>query len=268
MKPFAATRLLAAVAGLVLASCQQNFDVQLPPYESKLVLECYLEEGQPVRLTLLESRSYGEAAELPLVNGATVVLTHRGRRDTIPNVPFVDRLTGKAYNYSSPLLIRADYDSSYTLDVRDPQGRVLTARTRFVRPVPIKSISPEFNAEGKAYGLTKFDDSPGEKNFYRLTLTRNVRVDTLAQDALLDDSFGDGQELIWGSGYSFEPGDTIHATLYHCTADYYQYLSTVQSARTANVNPFAASGEVVSNVVGGLGIFATLSYDHQWAVVR
>gem|GEM_PF-5151589 len=43
--------------------------------------------------------------------------------------------------------------------------------------------------------------------------------------------------------------------LYHCTEDYYKFLTTSQSARQANVNPFAASGEVISNLRGGLGSF-------------
>lgn len=259
---------LTLATALSFLACQQDIDVALPPYESKLVVECYLEDGQPLRLTLLESQGYLDAFALPFVSGATVVLSHRGQRDTIPNVPVLDRATGKAYNYSSPKRIRADYDAPYTLTVQDRLGRTVTATTRFIRAVPIKSITPEFNREGKAYGQTKFNDDPKEKNFYRLTLTRNLRIDTLASSSLLDDSFSNGDEINWGSGYDFVPGDTIHATLYHCTEDYYKFLSTAQSARQANVNPFAASGEVLSNVRGGLGVFATLSYDYKRVAVK
>lgn len=254
-------------AGLALTACQQDVSVDLPAYEPKLVLECYLEDGQPLRLTLIESRGYLEPAGVTTVDGATVVLSHGGQRDTIPNVIYRDSTTGKAYNYGSPKRIRADYDAPYTLTVTDRRGRTLTATTRFVRPVPLKSITPEFNAAGKAYGLSKFDDNPRERNFYRLTLTRNRRIDTLALDARLDDAFSNGEEINWGSAYWFEPGDTIHATLYHCTEDYYRFLTTANNAQQANVNPFAASGEVVSNVRGGLGVFATLSYTYKKAVV-
>ncbi|MBC8152250.1 MAG: DUF4249 family protein [Bacteroidetes bacterium] len=259
---------LALLAGAGLAACQQDIDVTLPPYTSKLVLECYLEDCQPVRLSLLESRSYLDISGLPLVDSALVVLSHRGRNDTIPNVPFVDRVTRKSYNYSSPVRIKADDDSPYTLTVRDKSGRTLTATTQFIRPVAIKSLSPEFNSSGKAYCLTTFDDNPRQRNYYRLTQTRNRRVDTLTTDALLDDSFSDGEEINWGSGYDYVPGDTIHATLYHCTEAYYKFLTTAQSARRANTNPFAASGEVISNVQGGLGVFATLTYSYRWVVVR
>lgn len=261
------TYALTLLLGVLLAACQQDVDVKLPPYESKLVLECYLEDGQPLRLTLLESQPYLAVSAPALVDGATVVLTHQGKTDTIPNVPAVDRATGKSYNYSSPKRIKADYDAPYTLTVTDRQGRKLTATTNFIRPVAIKSITPEFNAKGDAYGLTKFDDNQQIKNYYRLTLTRNRRIDTLSLDALLDDSFSNGKEINWGSGYTFKPGDTLHATLYHCTEDYYKFLITAQGARQANVNPFSASGEVISNVKGGLGVFATLSYDYKTAIV-
>lgn len=269
MKPtkFQLIYSLVLLAGVGLAACQRDVDVDLPPYQSKLVVECYLEDGQPIRLALLESQGYLETVTVPVVNGATVVLTHKNQRDTIPNVPYVDRAVGKSYNYSSPKLIKADYDAPYTLTVTDKRGRTLTATAQFIRPVPIKSITPEFNRKGEAYGLTKFDDDPKEKNFYRLTLTRNRRADTLSLDALLDDSFSNGEEVNWGSGYNFRPGDTIHATLYHCTEAYYKFLTTSQSARQANVNPFSASGEVISNVKGGLGVFATLTYDYKTAVV-
>lgn len=267
MKRLPVTYGLTLLSGLLLAACQQDIDVMLPPYQSKLVVECYLEDEQPLRLTLLESQPYLAVSAPVLVSGAVVVLSHGAQRDTIPNVPAVDPTTGKAYNYSSPKRIQADYDVPYTLTVTDKQGRMLTATTQFIKPVAIKSITPEFNTTGKAYGLTKFDDNPQTKNFYRLTLTRNRRVDTLSLNALIDDSFSNGQEITWGSGYTFEPGDTIHATLYHCTEGYYKFLTTSQSARQANVNPFAASGEVVSNVRGGLGVFATLTYDYKTVVV-
>jgi hypothetical protein len=257
---------LTLIAGLGLAACQQDIDIDLPPYEPKLVLNCYLEDGEPIRLTLLESRSTLDLASPPLVSGATVVIAHGGQRDTIPNVPFIDRATGTAYNYTSSKRIKADLDSPYTITVRDQQGRTLTATTRFIKAVPIKSITPEFNAKREAYNLTKFDDKAGERNFYRLTLTRK-RVDTLALNVLIDDSFTDGKEITWGSGYTFKPGDTIHATLYHCTEEYFRFLRTVGSARGANRNPFAASGEVISNVQGGLGVFAALSYDYKTAIV-
>jgi hypothetical protein len=259
--------LLTTLTTCLLVACQQNADVDLPPYEPKLVVNCFLEDSQPVRLVLLESRSYVDLNPVAVVSGATVLLTHAGRTDTIPNVVFTDRAAGKAYNYTGTRRIRADYDSPYTLTVTDRQGRTLTATTQFIRPVPIKSITPEFNAKKEAYGLTKFQDDPRQKNYYRLTLTRNERIDTLSQDALIDDSFTNGEEISWGSAYRFKTGDTIHATLYHCTEDYFKFLRTAQSARRANSNPFAASGEVISNVRGGLGVFAALSYTYKTAIV-
>lgn len=239
---------LTLLAGLLLVACQQDVDVMLPPYESKLVLECYLEDGQPLRLTLLESQPYLAVSAPMLVSGAIVLLSHQGQTDTIPNLPALDQLTGKSYNYSSPKRIRVNYDAPYMLTVTDKMGRIVTATTHFIRPVAIKSITPEFNDKGKAYGLTKFADNPLEKDYYRLTLTRNRRVDTLSLDALIDNAFSNGKEINWGSGYTFKPGDTLHATLYHCTEAYYKFLSTSHGARQANVNPFSASGEVISNV--------------------
>ena len=142
----------ALTMGQFLAACQQDIDVNLPAYHSKLVLECYLEDGQPVRLSLVESQSYLAAGDNPLVEKATVLLTYQGQQDTIPNVPYVDPATRKTYNYSSVKRIRACYNVPYTLTILDTKGRKVTAVTHFIRSVPITSLPPVFNGKGKPTG--------------------------------------------------------------------------------------------------------------------
>jgi len=46
-----------------------------------------------------------------------------------------------------------------------------------------------------------------------------------------------------------------------------KYHVTLQNARGALVNPFAVSGEIVSNIKGGLGVFAALSLTKKSVVV-
>jgi Domain of unknown function (DUF4249) len=93
--------------------------------------------------------------------------------------------------------------------------------------------------------------------------------DSVELNIILDNSFANSSnEFVYGSGYSFKKGDVINARLFHLSYDYYLYLTTLQNARSALVNPFAVSGEVVSNIKGGLGIFAALSYTQKSITVN
>jgi hypothetical protein len=42
---------------------------------------------------------------------------------------------------------------------------------------------------------------------------------------------------------------------------YYDYVRSIKDSRELNGNPFAQASKVKSNVTGGLGIFAGVSYD-------
>lgn len=255
-----------------MVACSKNYDIQLPPEKSKLVVECYLEDGLPLRALISESTGLLDTSTVPpVLIQATVVVTYRGQRDTLQPAPFVDTVRRQFYNYGSSKIVRADYNSGdeYRIDVTDSKGRTVWATTRFLPPVPLTSITPIFNNENRAYCLTQFKDLPAQRNYYRLVLADNDRYDSVELDQLFDENFvNNNGDVIYGSGYNFRRGDTIHATLFHITPEYHRYLTTLENARGALVNPFAASGEIVSNIRGGLGVFAALSYDYRWLRVQ
>lgn len=268
MKPRITLFLLAAL----LASCTQDYDIQLPPEESRLVVECYLEDGQPMRLLLSESTALLDTGLVPPVFiDAVVTITHRGRVDTLRPFVYIDLERRRGYNYGNPTIVQADYTSGepYRIDVMDSKGRRAYGVTQFVRPVEITSLTPSFDNEGEAFCTSRFPDDPSTKNYYRLVLTKNAPYDTVEQDQLFDETFvnNDG-DIVFGSGYDYARGDTIHGALYHLTYDYYRYLTTSQNARGALVNPFAVSGEVVSNIEGGIGVFAALSVTRKVVAVE
>jgi len=269
MKP---TILLLAPLLLLLAGCSKDYNIQLPPHESRLVVECYLEDGQPLRALITESQALLDTNRLPpVILDALVIISHGNRRDTLRPGVYADTLRRRVYNYGSERIVQADFAAGapWRIDVVDGKGRAVHALTRFLPPVPIGSLTPIFNNEERAYCLTRFFDVPGTRNFYRLVLADNARYDSVELEQLFDENFVNNQgEVIYGSGYDFRRGDTIHATLFHITPEYHRYLSTAENARGALVNPFAASGEVVSNIVGGYGVFAALSFDYRQQVVQ
>ncbi len=257
--------LFALICGCCLmAACSRDYDVDLPAHQSELVVECYLEDGQPLRAIVTESTALLDTSLVPpVVLDAVVSISYGGRTDTLLPFIYLDSARNRIYNYGSNTVVKAQYGSGavYRIDVVDKSGRHAFGTTRFIPPVPISNISAEFNDDGEASMNTSFADNPGQKNYYRLVLMRNSRQDSIQQNRLFSDELANNVgEIVVRSRNRYRAGDSLHATLFHLDADFYQYLNTSQNAGSALVNPFAASGEVISNIQGGRGVFAALSY--------
>lgn len=264
--------LFFGLALLGFMACTKDYNIQLPTNESALVVESYLEDGQPMRALISESTNLLDTSLTPSIFiQATVIISHGNVKDTLKPRLFIDSIQKKVFNYVSDKVVKADFLSkeTYRIDVYDTKGRHAYGTTYFIKPLPIESLTPTLNAEKKAFCLTKFKDDPTQTNYFRLILNKNSLSDSSQLNVILDNSFANSSnEFVYGSGYSFEPKDVIIARVYHLTYEYYIYLTTLQNARTALVNPFAVSGEVVSNIKGGLGVFAALSYDQKSVTVK
>jgi Domain of unknown function (DUF4249) len=265
-------RLLFSLCALFFIGCSKDYEIILPTNESELVVECYLEDGQPMRALISESTSLLDTSLTPpIFIQATVVITHGDVKDTLKPINFIDPINKRVFNYGSNKVVKADFttNENYKIDVYDTKGRHAFGTTNFMKAVNIESLTPIFNTNKEAYCLTKFKDDPSQNNYFRLILNKNTLSDSVELNIILDNSFANSSnEFVYGSGYSFKKGDVINARLFHLSYDYYLYLTTLQNARSALVNPFAVSGEVVSNIKGGLGFFAALSYTQKSITVN
>ncbi len=179
---------------LALGACrsfENNIQIELPPHERQLVVECYLEPGRPYRLVLSESVGYFDSfAEFPFVSGAVCVIEHNGVRDTlreapalpggpIPFLPYFNEEGTKFYNYASTTLCPLDYDSDFRLFITDPQGRTITASTRILPPVQLDKLEPAYlNDSLDVALLMKFQDDGSQANFYR-PVVQKTSLDSL-----------------------------------------------------------------------------------------
>jgi len=268
--------LLSMLAPTLLDGCgslQQDIDVVLPFGPSQLVVEAYLEPNALPRITVSETQPYLAPVELPIVTDATVVLTRaNGIHDTLFYAPDIDRVTRKAYTHIGRRRLTARPGDTFGLEVYDTQGRRLTGTTTMPAAVPIQKVEWRFNNETgeqrKAYVLTTFQDAAGIGDAYRLMvhrrfLTRDPEVEYTVQDRLTD-----GQSITLGTSYDFNPNDTLIVSLFHLDTPYYNFLQSVQDARSANNNPFAQPSGVKSTVTGGVGIFTVLSVQRQNIILR
>lgn len=291
--------LVITVLFSLVLSCddfERNVDIKLPEIEKELVVECYLQPGQPYRVTLTETKSYFENLQAcPFVQGATVVIEHNGVRDTLDEASFY--LPGSCddstlsvpinypifsntrfANYGSNKICPKDYNSDFKLEIHDHiNNRTVTSTTRMLPPVELSAIKTEFNENNEAYALVSAQDDGNQVNFYRLMLHKtSLTIDTTTPpvarrpefDAVIDDArFFNGKMVALGTPYRYKEGDTLIATIYHIDQTYHDYLETARDAQSNNGNPFGQPGTILTNVDGGQGIFTFLSYDRDTVYV-
>lgn len=279
---------------------EQVVQIELPPIESELVVECYLEAGKPYRLFLTETKGYFEDLDdCPFVRKAIVVITHNGVKDTLDEayfinddcdpdyfipygfIPFISGDSTRFYNYGSNTICPLDYTQPFTVEVWDTiNNRYATATTQMIPPVEITTFRTEYNNSAEAYCLFGCQDDPNTTNYYRMLLheksltkkgdgpfplpvARNPEFDRVVGDQGI---FG-GTDVLHGTGYDYKQGDTLIGTLYHIDGPFYEYLRSSKNAQSSNGNPFGQSAVVISNVQGGEGIFTFLSYKRDTLIV-
>jgi len=297
-KPLAAT---VALTSLFFASCDsftRNIDIDLPPVERELVVECYLRPNEPYRLLLTQTSGYFDSlSQCPMARGAVVIITHNGVKDTLkeaeylgdcsltnPNfIPYFDGTRTRFYNYGSNTLCPVDYNSDFTLEVIDAaNNKYLTATTRMLPPVPITSFTANWKADSSAaFAFLEAIDNGSTADFYRVMLHQTYVYEPDSAtggflnvanrpefDATIDDGrFFNGETIAFGTGYDYEEGDTLIATIYHIEKAYHDYLEAIRDSENANGNPFAQPPTITDNINGGRGIFTFLSFDRDTLIV-
>lgn len=267
MRAFSYTLLISFLFLLVSCDLEQEVEVKLPPHESQLVVEMYLEPGKPLRAVVLESVSYFTDPQLPLVPDAEVYLTHNGQSVRLNFSPFQEQSTGKYFTHRNNQVLSLSPGDVVTLEVKDPKGRRVTGSTTILERVPIQAVEWKFNEKEEAYLLTSYQDDPNAENYYRYMVHRDSLTNGSDRDFVSSDRLTNGKRVSYGSSYEYEKGDTLIVSLFHIEKQYYDFIGSVSDARSANGNPFAQPSRIVSSVQGGIGIFTNLVYDRKTVVI-
>ncbi|WP_192821423.1 DUF4249 domain-containing protein [Rufibacter sp. LB8] len=272
MKTFFNGRLILTLfLAAVCTACdmEQEIEVKLPKIPAQLVVECYLENGKPIKMALSESTGYFDNVQPTIVDDATVLITKNNEAPIKLTFRLqVDEENRKAYNYHNPVLIDAKPGDVYTLEITDPRGRRVTGSTKILPPVPFDSVGYKFNDKPdnvkEAYLYVRWQDDPAAENFYRLLAhqkdTSTVDNTNSRMDAEITDRLRNGQKITYTTTYRFKKDDTLNLKLYHVDQAYYRFISSTEDARRSNGNPFAQPVAIQNTVVGGYGVFTHLNY--------
>jgi len=259
---------------LTLAGCnnlQRDITIDLPPYEGEIVVECYLQHGEPYRLILTESVDYFGAVDLPPIPQAKVVITHNGVSEELTFQPGFDSTTQKFFNYIGTTIVDSADKGEYVLRIEDEaSNRLITGVTTFLPAPQLDTIEASFrDTDTSAFLLTKFQDvDPNDPNFYRIIINQDSITGPTTTEFSFEGRFKTGNQITIGTGFDFKEDDTVFVSVYHIDRPYYDFLETVDDARQGNGNPFAQPTVVQSTVEGGLGVFTALSFVRRMYVVR
>lgn len=274
-KAFRRFALLLLPASLLLSSClTKEIKLNTPAFAPQMVVECYIEEGKPIRALISSTQDYfGGLSDTALISkiylnpGAEVILS-----DGLKEIKLRYELTPvffpslKVYNYVSEDSFNMVAGRTYSLRAKDAAGRMVTASFVGLAPVKIDSVgfvkfSKPINPGSDSFAYTPIVSwtDPSGPNFYRWRLTDPSDSDrVISSYALTDEYFTDGKAVIGGPPVVAKPGDEFDVALLHISREYYNYLASVSAARSAMGNPFGQPALIKSNIQGGFGIFTGL----------
>ena len=272
--------ILLGIIGLLMAcDLEKEVQIDLPVYESQLVVECYLQPNQTFSLLLSNSSGYFEPFAVTdqqflrgiLEDSAEVVIRYADQEFQLENNLGFNPFTRKLSNYNSFRKVPVNYEGEFELEIVTKDGETVLATTRILPVVPIDSVVVEFNdTDTLARVLTYFTDVPDQTNFYRRQLHLSSLDSLPKQDFTTDDRVVE-DVVVFGTGYDFARGDTLINTIYHIDEAYYNFLESVEIASSSNGNPFGQPSPIVSKLGGtadAIGVFAGLSYDRVYTFIR
>ena len=262
--------LIILITSALTIGCRKEIKLNLPIYESKMVLEFYLEDNKTLSCLLQESINYTDTTRFKLIDNALVVLSYNGVKDTLFNTFYFDQKFQKIYNYHNPKIIQLQPNIEYHVYVKDSKGREMTGKTNLNNIVQIDTLVYNYNSSSKAAVGLILNDDVKTKNYYRIVAFKDVPSvnDGDVWDITFNDNLFNGDQFSFYTGYAFNLGDTVVGRLYHLTNEHNSFAESVSNAQSSNGNPFGQPANIITNLTGGIGIFTTLTYAEKKLVIK
>ena len=251
---------------LLLVSClacnmQQEVEIELPPPEQDLIVECYLEPGEPFRALVTSSSSFYEETQLSAVDSAEISISTGDTSRKLYTLNHVDTNYNKVFNYWHHEKVQYKEGQEYQISIRVEGDLIASGKTRFLpKPTIINSYFKHDN-DSMAAAFVEIADNPNEENYYRVVLRSgsNPKVG-VTYDGIWDDKKAENGKLLTHTPYVFKRGwSNVALNVYHIDKSYYEFLKSVKQARDANYNPFMQPASIRSTLDGATGVFTAIS---------
>jgi hypothetical protein len=280
--------LLACLIVSTFISCEESAgDLILPPYQPKLVIDGWIEQGQYAEVTLTKSASYfadidSAALREALVSTAKVSVSDGETTEVLTLFRNADKFPPYFYRGTK---VRGEEGKTYTLTV-ETRGEIYEAFTSIPTAPKLDSIWFQFDqtSDSLASLWVSFSDEPVIENYYRIFTKQQNKGNKFIPMYLsaIGDKFFDGKSfsfnILKGSenlsdidnDFYYSIGDTV--TVRFCSIDqaHFDFWRTLEREVYSVGNPFSSSGnEVLSNTgEGTLGVWGGYGASYYRAIVK
>ncbi|MDH6356585.1 DUF4249 domain-containing protein [Parabacteroides sp. PF5-9] len=266
--------LFIIIISVFILSCQHRKAYDDIPFESKLVVEGWIEDGDVARVILTQSIPIKETVDSTnffnyVIRSAMVIVSDGERNDTL-------RLKTDSH-YLPPFVyvgekIIGKQDGTYTLTIKY-SGKELTAETKIPASVPIDKVNYTHKNPSDTIGnlSVEFTDPVDQQNYYQLA-TLLIGYDEIFIPALYgnisDRNFTSphinfqitrGITIFPHTNFEshFTDGDHIWVKLRTMTKESFDFWNLWQNEIVNAQNPiFPANSNLKSNIKGdGIGIW-------------
>lgn len=244
-----------------VAACdmQQDVEVKLPPHEETVVVECYLEPGQPHQVLVTKSLDFFEGKWLEGVDSAEVQISSVDEIRTLRNRNITDTSFHKVFNYYHPDTVVYEEGKEYQISVKYGNELRVSGKTRFLPKAEIERIYFRQNKDSLMAAYVEIADQPDEENFYKVVLrSPGDKTGTNYEGAWDDSGARDGKVRV-STEHILPHNMNVSVHVYHIDKKYYEFLKTLEQAIQANYNPFTQPANVQSALDGAVGVFAAIS---------
>ncbi len=183
--------LVVAFFSIMISSCTQVMEVDLPDEEDRIVIEGLVTtQTKPFKVRVTKTVGLGNGADYPSINNALVIISdNAGNRDTL------DLVSSGVYETSTAKtgVVGRTYHLTVKID-----GTTYSAKDKIRDVPPIDSLYAFYLTAGSGFGITKdgyyvfynSTDPPNQKNYYRYKVYRNGKPVLGANSiAVFDDRF-------------------------------------------------------------------------------
>ncbi len=248
---------------LLLGSCEKNITLDIPKYDSKVVVFCVLLPNQRAQLSLSLSQSYYSYADTDttlnnhFITNAKVYITDltAGTTDTFQEDTFSQNKI-----YFGKKFIATGH--TYFLHV-NYNGKILTAQTTVPMPPKIDHVD-YLKLDTTFYGGPNyefhvyFNDLPGGPNYFSVDNANFISDVGLA-----------GKQLEIIEDLSLAPNYpiTVDVQVNNANKETSDFLSNANIQNQNANNPFSEPVIVEGNINGGLGLFGAISQSPFFKVI-
>lgn len=274
---------LLLVSLVFFVSCETEIDVSLPEYKNELVVEGWIEPGEPAKVSLSKSVPYLSTINLNTLYEDVIVkdaiVTVQDEHGLIDTLVLVQNDEAPLYWYYTSPTLRGEINTKYTLKI-DWNGKKYSSNTSIPDTMALDSVwldnFQSFQSDTIKSLKVKFQDQPGTKDYYlfKVRIANEKYTDrvwlTSFPIALDDVAFPGapytGDILRFGTSEFYMPdnlseidsweyyrpyytvGDTIYLKASKIDYNSFRFLSSAGTTMYFGVNPFTNPPQIYSNI--------------------